>query len=288
MSSRSLRVAGTVFRRELATVARTQAYVVLATGLFAAALGVVTVGGGADAGFVPAVVDLLLPIELLVPLAAVLLGYRALYADLASGEFAVIRTYPVGATAYVAGVLFARITAFFLLVGVPLTLIGGIVWATASPDTGIYATHRGIDSPIVYVRFLALALALGVPYLTLAAAGSALAASRRGALAIAAAVLVVGVVGGDLVLLRGLGSGAVAPGGLATALAGTPNGAFRGLAFEHVVGIAFAPDGGFVDSYVAVASLVAWSLAGLLAAVGVLTGRRRVDLIGERVRRRLP
>jgi hypothetical protein len=274
----------TVFRRELATVARTPGYGVLAVGLFVAVGGLVAAGGGGATGFVPAVVDLLLPTEALVPLAAVVLGYRALLTDGASGELAVIRTYPVRVGEYVAGVLLARVVAFVGVVGVPYAVVGVAVWLTAAPDTGIFATHTGIDSPVLYLRFLAFVLLFGAAYVSLAAAVSALAASRRSAIALGVLALLAGVLGGDLLLLRALGAGAPAstiPG----ALAATPNGAFRGLVFEHVVGVAFAPAGGFVSTTRAVGALAGWTLVGAVVSGVTLAYGRRVDATLERVRR---
>ncbi|PAU82595.1 copper ABC transporter permease [Halorubrum salipaludis] len=273
----------TVFRRELATVVRTPGYAVLAAGLLVAVGGLLAAGGGGATGFVPAVVDLLLPTEALVPLAAVVLGYRALLADGASGELAVIRTYPVRVGEYVAGVLLARTVALVGVVGVPYAAVGVGVWLTAAPDTGIFATHAGIDSPLLYLRFLAFVLLLGAAYVSLAAAVSAVAASRRSAVALGVLALVAGVLGGDLLLLRSLGAGA-SPASIPGSLALTPNGAFRGLTFEHVIGVAFAPEGGFVSTGRAVGSLVGWTLLGALAAGATLAYGRRVDAAIERVR----
>ncbi|EMA57188.1 hypothetical protein [Halorubrum lipolyticum] len=273
----------TVFRRELATVVRTPGYGVLAVGLLAAVGGLLAAGGGGATGFVPAVVDLLLPTEALVPVAAVVLGYRALLADGASGELAVIRTYPVRVGEYVAGVLLARTVALVAVVGVPYAVVGVGVWLTAAPDTGIFATHAGVDSPLLYLRFLAFVLLLGAAYVSLAAAVSALAASRRSAIALGALALVAGVLGGDLLLLRSLGGGASSatiPGSLPL----TPNGAFRGLVFEHVIGVAFAPEGDFVATGRAVGSLVGWTLLGAVVAGATLAYGRRVDAAIERVR----
>ena len=283
MSGRRSGVA-TVFRRELATVVRTPGYGVLAGGLLVVLGGLLAAGGGGATGFVPAVVDLLLPTEALVPLAAVVLGYRALLTDAASGELAVIRTYPVSVGEYVAGVLLARLAALVGAVGVPYAVIGGVVWLTAAPDTGIFATHSGVDSPLLYVRFLAFVLLLGAAYVSLAAAVSALAASRRSAVALGALALVAGVLGGDLLLLRSLAAGA-SPTGVPASLALAPNGAFRGLVFEHVIGVAFAPEGGFVSTPRAVASLVGWTLLGAVAAGATLAYGGRVDAAVERVRR---
>jgi ABC-type transport system involved in multi-copper enzyme maturation permease subunit len=275
-----------VFRRELVTVRRTPGYAVLALGLLAVLGGLVAVGGGGATGFAPAVVDLLLPTEVLVPLLAVVLGYRALFADVASGELAVIRTYPVSAVSYVLGVLLARTAALVALVGGPFALVGAYVWLTAAPDTGIFATHAGVDSPVLFVRFVALVVPFGAAYLSLSAAVSTIAQSRRSAVALGVLALLAGVLGGDLAVLRSLSAGA-SPGGIAGALALSPNGAFRGLVFEHVVGVAFAPEGGFVDTGLAVASLVGWTVLGAVAAVAAVAFGPRVDVTVERLRGRL-
>ena len=282
MSGRLSGVA-TVFRRELATVVRTPGYGVLAVGLLVALGGLLAAGGGGATGFVPAVVDLLLPTEALVPLVAVVLGYRALLTDAASGELAVIRTYPVRVGEYVAGVLLARLAGLVAVVGVPYAAIGVVVWLTAAPDTGIFATHSGVDSPLLYLRFLAFVLLLGAAYVSLAAAVSALAASRRSAIALGVLALVGGVLGGDLVLLRSLAAGA-SPTTVPASIALAPNGAFRGLVFEHVIGVAFAPEGGFVATGLAVGSLVGWTLLGVAAAGATLAYGRRVDAAIERAR----
>jgi ABC-type transport system involved in multi-copper enzyme maturation permease subunit len=275
-----------VFRRELVTVRRTPGYGVLALGLLAVLGGLVAVGGGGATGFAPAVVDLLLPTEVLVPLLAVVLGYRALFADVASGELAVIRTYPVSAVSYVLGVLLARTAALVALVGGPFALVGAYVWLTAAPDTGIFATHSGVDSPVLFVRFVALVVPFGAAYLSLSAAVSTVATSRRSAFALGLLALLGGVLGGDLAVLRSLSAGA-SPSGIGRALALSPNGAFRGLVFEHVIGVAFAPEGGFVDTDRAVASLVGWTAAGAVAAVASVAFGPRVDVAVEGLRARL-
>ncbi|ELZ47419.1 copper ABC transporter permease [Halorubrum californiense DSM 19288] len=283
--SRFLGSVSIVFRRELLTVQRTPGYPALAAGLLLVLGGLVTVGGGGGTGFVPAVVDLLLPTEVLVPLLGVVLGYRALLTDATSGELTVIRTYPVSTVGYVVGVLFARLVALLAVVGIPFALVGVYVWVTAAPDTGIFATHSGVDSPLLFVRFIAFVLLFGAAYLSLAAAVSTVASSRRSAIALGLLVLLGGVLGGDLAILRSLAGGASAT-GIAETLALTPNGAFRGLVFEHVVGVAFASDGEFVHTGRAVGSLVGWTLAGTAVAVVTLAYRGRLDVVNERIRRR--
>ncbi|SMO50987.1 ABC transporter permease [Halorubrum cibi] len=277
----------TVFRRELATVLRTPGYGVLALGLFVVLGGTLAVGGGGRTGFVPAVVDLLSVTEVVVPLAAFVVGYRALLVDAESGELAVIRTYPVSVAGYVAGVVLARTLAFLAIVVVPYALIGGVVWATAAPDTGIFATHSGVDSPLLYLRFLGLLVPFGAAYLSLATAVSAVASSRRGAVAIAVLALVAGVLGGDLALLRSLASG-TPPSAIPGLLASAPNGAFRGLVFEGVIGVSFAPAGEFVDVGRAVGALLGWTVGGLVVSTMSLAYGDRIGVLFEGVRARLP
>lgn len=274
---------GTVFRRELATVFSTPGYGVLGVGLLAVLAGLVTVGGGGGTGFIPGVVDLLLPTEVIVPVIAVVLGYRALLTDAASGELAVIRTYPVSIAGYVVGVLLARLLALLAVVVVPFALIGVYIWATATPDTTIYATHAGVDSPLLYVRFLAFVVLLGTAYLSLAAAVSALASGRRSAVALGVLVLVGGILGGDLALLRSLATGTSAT-MIPDLLALTPNGAFRGLVFEYVIGVAFAPDGPFVTTGRAIGTLVGWTAASVAGSIAVLAYGHWLSMLVERGR----
>lgn len=273
------RVTGAVLRREIATIYRTPGYWVLSLGLFVVLSGVLAVGGGGETGFIPAIVDLLLPTEVLVPSVAVVLGYRALLAD--ADELGMIRTYPVSMLEYVCGVFVARVTALVVVVLVPFALLGGYVWLTASPDTGIYATHTGADSPFVFVRFLALVLLLGLPYLAMATVVGTVARSRRGALAVAALVLVGGVLGGDLLVLTTIG-GETGVSTLPNLVAIPPNGAFRGLVLEHVVGVAVPPDSGFVSSTWAIGSLLGWTTIGVGASIVVMAYG---DSVGDRIER---
>ena len=279
----SLTGLSTIFRRELATVFRTPGYGVLAVGLLALLAGIVAVGGGGATGFVPAVVDLLLPTEVVVPLVAFVLGYRALLTDTESGEFAVLRTYPVGVGGYVLGVLLARMVGLLVVVGGPYVLVGAGIWLTAAPDTGIFATHSGVDSPWLYVRFLAFIIPFAATYLALATAVSAVAASRRAAIALGALAVVLGVLGGDLAAVGSL-AGGTSPEAISGLLVRTPNGAFRGLVFEHVVSVAFAPEGGFVATGRALASVAAWTVVPTAVSAAALAYGRQLDAFLEGLR----
>jgi ABC-type transport system involved in multi-copper enzyme maturation permease subunit len=168
-------------------------------------------------------------------------------------------------------------------VGGPFALVGAYVWLTAAPDTGIFATHAGVDSPVLFVRFIALVVPFGAAYLALSAAVSTVATSRRSAVALALLALLGGVLAGDLAVLRSLSAGA-SPGGIAGSVALSPNGAFRGLVFEHVIGVAFAPEGGFVETGRAVASLVGWTVGGTVVSVAAVAFGPRVGVAVERLR----
>jgi len=78
----------------------------------------------------------------------------------------------------------------------------------------------------------------------------------------------------------------MSPDEIAGSLTLTPNGAFRGLVFEHVIGVAFAPDGRFVQTGRAVGSLVGWTFTGIAVAVTTLTYAARVDVVVEWARER--
>lgn len=253
-----------VFVREFRTLLRTPGYVLLVAGLFAVVFAVILVGTGGETGFVPTAVDLLVPTELLIPVLAVIMGYRALLTDTKSGEFALIRTYPLGVGTYVTGIILARVVALIGIITMVYGAAGTYIWLVAGPDTGIYATHAGVDSPLVFVRFIALTGAFGTVYLLLSVAVSTLANSRRGAMALGALLVVVGAAV-DLGIVAGVSAGVVDS--IGSALAVTPNSAYRGLVFEYVVGIAFREQSGFVDPGSAIGGLTAWLVIGCLVSV---------------------
>lgn len=263
----------TVLVRELLTVARSRAYLGLVAGVTLVAVGVVFAGDGPEVGYVPVAVDLLLPFEVLVPAVAVALGYRVITDDAGRGELDVLETYPVPAWAYVAGVYLGRALAVAVALAVPLAVVGGYLATQSPPDPATLATHRGVDSPVLFVRFGALTLLYGLVALALALAVSALAWSRRTAIVLAVLVLGLVVVGVDLVLLRGLGTGWIADRQLTTALAASPASAYRGLVFETVLYVAFDAESGYASPAASLAGLLAW-LAGALAVAGVAVHRR--------------
>lgn len=264
--------------REFSTVVRTRSYALLSVGLLAVFTGTVGIGGGFEGGYVPTAVDLLLPLELLVPVAAVALGYRAFGGE--NDDRPVLLSYPVSKRSLVAGVFAGRLVGLVGIVGSPLIVVGLAVSYVGGPESRVFATHGGADSAILFVRFLALTISFGAVVLAMAIAASVFVRTSRAALVAAFAVLVVVVAGGDLSALAGITTGVIDGEGLGTALAVSPNAAYRGLVLETVVG-AVADRDGAINVPVAVAGLAGW----LLVSLGVIVaGLDRRSFSGLRTR----
>ncbi|MFC3959281.1 ABC transporter permease subunit [Halovivax cerinus] len=261
----SLGRVGRLVGRELRTVGRTRGYLVLAGALAAVLLGI-GLTGSASAGYVPTAVDLLTPLELLVPIVAVAFGYRAIVADEGRGELDVLATYPVGAGEHVVGVYVGRAVCLLVAIGVPLGLVGGLVAVRREAPAEIYATQLGADSPILFARFVALTVAFALVVLAVALAVSALASGTRGALAFAIVALVVLLVGLDLALVVGLAEGILPGSALVDALALSPLSAYRGLVFETVVNTVAGTGPRAASPLASLVGLAAWLVGSLAVA----------------------
>jgi ABC-2 type transport system permease protein len=250
-------------RRELATVARTPGYAVLAVALASIALAVVWAGG--VAGYVPAALDLLTPIELLVSAAAVVLGHRVFVTDRRSGEASVRETFPVSARTVVLGVFLGRGVA--LAAGVALALAPPAALVAASGGGATLAvSHGGVDSVLLYLRFLALTTLFGLSILAVSLAASAVAGKVRSGVALAAGLWLALAVGADLALVAGVGRGILGSDALVTLLAASPTGAYRGLVLETVVGAATPATLGAAAAGPSLLGLVAWTGCALWVA----------------------
>ena len=262
-----------VFAREIRGAVRSRTYLLLALALTLVVFGLASAGNGPSAGYVPTVVDVLLVVEVLVPAVAFAVGYRAITDDAVRGTLDVLATYPLPPWVYVLGVYAGRAVALLAVVLVPLAVLGGVVAVTAGPATTVFATHRGVDSPLLFVRFLALTAGFALTALAMAVAVSALADSRRRAILLALVGLLVVAVGADVTVLQALAGGLV-DADLGVLLGVSPASAYRGLVFETVLYVAFSERAGFVSVPVAVAGLLAWSLASLLVATLSVGSRR--------------
>lgn len=273
MSARArVRPVMAVAAREVVTLARTRAVAMLAVAFALTTVGVALVTDAPARGYVPAVIDLLTPMELLVPVLAVALGYRAILGDATRGELEVLRTYPLRPWQHVAGAFLGRAVGVVAVVVLSLGLVGVLVAVTPAETVRIYATHETADSPLLFARFVVLTAALGLVFLAIALAISALARSTRGAIAAGAAVLLVALLALEVAIAQGLAGGWVAEDRLAFVLALVPNGAYRGLVLETAVTV--TPGDARAASPVASAvSLAGWAAVGLVAAALGL-GRR--------------
>jgi Cu-processing system permease protein len=273
MTAGAMRAMQAVLVRELLTVARSRAYLALVAGVGMVSAGVLAVGGGVEVGYVPAAIDLLLPFEVLVPAVAIALGYRTITDDADRGELDVLETYPVPPWAYVLGVYAGRAFALVGAVALPLAIAGLYLSTQSPPDPTTLSTHGGVDSPVLFVRFVGITVLYGLVALALALAVSALAWSRRTAIVLGILLLGTVAIGIDLVLLRGFGTGWVADQQLTAALAASPASAYRGLVFETVLYVAFDAESGYAAPGASVAGLLCWLAAGLVLAVVGVTRR---------------
>ncbi|MFB6171511.1 MAG: ABC transporter permease [Haloarculaceae archaeon] len=256
-----------VVERELDTVVRTRSYAVVAVGFVLVLLGLAWQGG--LTGYVPLALDLLTPLEALVPVLAVGLGYRAVLGDLQRGEVAVLRTFPVSRGEYVLGVYLGRAVVVLAIVVVPLLIAGGLVGVVGGAKTSVVASYGGADSPVLFVRFVALTAVFALVVLAVAVAASAAATSLRAAVALAVVVVVALVVGLDLGVVAALSSGAVGDRALGWLLGISPASAYRGLVLQTVVGPVSATDVPSANVPASLLGLAVW-LAGALGAA-VLT-----------------
>lgn len=259
----SKRLLGTIVRRELRTLARTRTFYVLGIAFAAVVLGIAWVGEGVRAGYVPTLVDLLTPLELLVPVVAVAFGYRAILGDEQRGELDVLETYPVSSREIVLGVYAGRAIGLLTVVVVPLVLAGFAVVLSESDALSIYASHAGADSPILFARFVVLTALFALTVLGVAVAISATVGGTRSALALAVVALVVLLVGLDLALAYGFSAGIIGDGGVVHSLALSPLSAYRGLVFDSAVVVAAGTGPAVAAPVSSLVSLVVWTAGSL-------------------------
>lgn len=263
MSGRSRRF-GAVVSRELRTLRRSPAVWTAAVAFATLVVGTGTVG--TPGGYVPLVVALLAPVELGVPALAVAAAYRSILDDRASGELSVVQTYPVDRWTYVLGVAVGRLSVVLAVVAASLLVAGATVPLAGSESTFL-ATHPGLDSPALYLRFVALSAAFAAVVTTVVVGVSAAATTARRALAAALGVVAVGAVGVDAAVVAGLGAGVLPPEAVGVALALGPDGAYRGLVVAAAIDpVATAPVG-VAPPVSAAASLLCWTVGAVLLGV---------------------
>ena len=257
-----------VVERELRTVVRNRSLLFVAAVFVAVVAGFGGAATGSAGGYVSLTMDLLVPVELLVPTLSFAFVYRAVRGDDERGELDVLRTYPLSRVDYVAGVYLGRAAALLVVVLVAMGVAGVVAAVGAERPVSFLATHRAGDTPVVYVRFVVLTAGYTLVVSALALAVSTAARTTAEALGAAVALLVLVAVGLDLLLVGLLSVGVVAPETLGPLLGASPASAFRGLVAELAIAPALAesPPVPAASPLASVVGLLGWFVAALGAA----------------------
>lgn len=257
------RPVATVAEREFRTALRNRSLLALAGVFVAVVVGFAWTSG--PAGYLPLALDLLTPVELLVPALAFAVAYRSVLEDRRNGELAIVRTYPVSRSTYVVGVYLGRAACLLPVVLVALGLAGVLVPVLGGAQSEVLATHRGIDSTVVYVRFVVLTGVYSLVALAVGVAISAVARSGRSAAGAAVGGFLLLTVGIDLGIVGGLATGLFGERALGLVLSVSPTSAYRGLVLGSVLDLATTAGVRTANPVASLLGLFAW-LVGALAA----------------------
>lgn len=239
----------------------------MAIGFFGVTL--VTALLGDAGGYVPLSLSLVTPMELLVPVLAAGLGYRAILADRERGELDVLRTYPIAQEWFVGGVYAGRLVVLLCIVGGSLLVAGVLVPLLSSSPAALTRT-AGLDSPWLYLRFVVLtAVFSGVVLAVLVLLSATVKSARRGLIATILLVSTIAV-GFDLLIVFGLAEQLVAAESLPWYLALSPGSAYRGLVMTYVVAPAVTTAVGLTVPSLSAVGLVLWGVLSLLLAAGTI------------------
>lgn len=259
-----------VVRRELTTVVVTPTVVTLGLFTTAVVLGIAVVGGGYQAGYVATIVDLLTPLELLVPVLAIALGYNAVMGDKRRGELDVLETYPIESWQLIIGVYLGRAIGLVVILAFPLLLVLGLTTVGGTPRLPMYASHTGVDSPGLYLRMVVLTVAFALVVLAVAIAVSALVSSARAGLVAGGLLVIVLAFGLDLAVAYGFSLGVLSDSNLMQALAASPLSAYRGLVLETAVVTAEGTGPRTATPGASALGLAIWAIVSLAVAARVL------------------
>jgi ABC-2 type transport system permease protein len=253
--------------RELRTLVRNRTLLAVALAFVGVVVGLGGAAMGSPGGFVSLTLDLLTPVELLVPALAFAFVYRAVRGDDERGELDVLRTYPLSRADYAAGVFLGRAAGVLVVLLVAFGLAGAVASLGSAAPVSFLATHAAGDTPVVYARFVVLALGYALVVTALALAVSAAARTTREALALAVGALLAVGIGLDLVIVVLLSEG-VGTAGLGPLLAASPASAFRSLVIELAVApaLAEATTAPAASPLASIGGLVGWFVTGFTAA----------------------
>jgi ABC-2 type transport system permease protein len=266
------RILSAVVRRELSTAVLTRSSLALLVGFVGTLLGIAWFGGGIQVGYVSTIIDLLTPLELLIPVVAFAFGYRTILDDERRGVLDVLRTYPIEPWQVVLGAYAGRALGLVGIVTAALSFLTFPIVVTESYRPVFYATHTGADSPGLYLRFIVLTACFAMVLLAIAVAISALVSTTRTAIAAAGLALFALLFGADIGLLFALSRGLIAESSLVGSLAISPLSAYRGLVLETTVAVTAGTGPRTASPLFSAVGLLAW-WAGSLAVAAFAVGR---------------
>lgn len=256
----------TVFHREVRAVWRTRLVWILAGGFFITVLGIGFVGGAG--GYVPLSLSLLIPLELLVPVLAAGLGSRAILAERERGEIDVLRTYPIAPETFVSGVYLGRLAAVLSVVFGSL-LMTGVLVPLLRPSPALTQTG-GLDSPLLYARFVVFTAVFAAVVLAMMILVSATVRNARRGIVVTVIIVAAVAVGFDLGIILGLASNLVVTESLPWYLALSPGSAYRGLIMAFVVAPAVKETTDLLIPVLGIVGLFGWIFSSLTAATWVV------------------
>jgi ABC-2 type transport system permease protein len=257
-------------RRELSTALRFRTYVGLWFGLVGVLLAITWFGGGVSVGYVSTIIDLLTPLELLIPVLAFTFGYRAILDDERRGVLDVLRTYPLSPWQVVAGVYLGRAIALVTVVSTALSFLMFPIVVTESYRPLFYATHTGADSPGLFLRFVVLTAVFALVVLAVSIAVSALVSTARTAIVAVGIVLFALLFLADITLVFGLSRGLFEEAALVDSLAFSPLSAYRGLVLETTVVVTAGTGPRTASPLASVLGLCVWWFGSLAVAAAAI------------------
>ena len=256
----------TVYEREFATIVRNRVYGLIALGFVLSILSLTLIGS--MSGYVVVVLNLLVPLEVLVPVLCAAFGYRTLLADRESGELDILRTYPLRGTVHIAGILFSRAVPVVLAIIGAFVFVGVLIPVVNEGAGGQYLLRRTTYNGVVlFVRFVILTSVAATVFLAIVIAISA-AASQSQRVVVLAVFLVFGVaIGFDLVVVSGFVKTIFGFRIPSWTLALTPTSAYRGLVLESVVKPASASPTRSGSAILNVLGLIIWFVGSLFTSI---------------------
>lgn len=266
--------AGTVLRRlvrrELATAMRPRAYIGVWFGLVGVFLGIAWFGGGMQAGYIPTIIDLLTPLQILLPIVAFAFGYRAILTDKRRGILDVLRTYPPSPWQIVGGIYLGRAIGLVAILSTALLFVMFPIFVAGSYRPVFYATYTGPDSPGLFLRFIALNIYFALVMLAVAVAISALVSRTRTAIVTVAMVLFLILFLADIALVFGLSREVIGEAMLIEWLPLSPLSAYRGLVLETTVSVADGVGPKTASPLASAAGLAVWGIGSLAVATAAI------------------